>query len=81
MNVEVVEHDGTTYAKMIWADTTVDRTTFFSPAESSFQFELLAHEAGYQEVPHAARACRPPRATASSRHTARTPRSMTGHSM
>ena len=28
------------------------KTLFFSPAESSFQFGLLAHEAGYQEPPH-----------------------------
>jgi hypothetical protein len=27
-------------------------TTFFSPAESSFQFGLLAHEAGFFEKPH-----------------------------
>ena len=31
---------------------TVDETTFFSPPESSFQFGLLAHEAGYEEDPH-----------------------------
>ena len=28
------------------------RTTFFSPPESSFQFGLIAHEAGYHEEPH-----------------------------
>ena len=49
---EVIEKDGTTYAEIIWADTRVDGSTFFSPAESSFQFGLLAHEAGYQEQPH-----------------------------
>jgi hypothetical protein len=52
MSVEVVEHGGTTYAEIIWSDTRVARTTFFSPAESSFQFGLIAHEAGYQEEPH-----------------------------
>ena len=52
MSVEVVEHGGTTYAEIIWADTQVERTTFFSPARSSFQFGLIAHEAGYQEEPH-----------------------------
>lgn len=52
MSVEVVEHGGITYAEIIWADTTVEHTTFFSPAESSFQFGLIAHEAGYQEEPH-----------------------------
>jgi hypothetical protein len=49
---EVIEKDGTTYAEIIWADTRVESSTFFSPAESSFQFGLLAHQAGYQEQPH-----------------------------
>jgi hypothetical protein len=49
---EVIEKDGTTYAEIIWADTRVESSTFFSPAESSFQFGLLAHKAGYQEQPH-----------------------------
>ena len=52
MALEVIEHAGTTYAEIIWAGTDVDKTTFFSPAESSFQFGLLAHGAGYQEEPH-----------------------------
>jgi len=52
MAVEVVEHNGTRYAEIIWGDTQVEKTTFFSPPESSFQFGLLAHEAGYQEPPH-----------------------------
>lgn len=52
MSIEVIEHDGTRYAEIIWADTRVDKTRFYSPAESSFQFGLLAHKAGYQEPPH-----------------------------
>jgi hypothetical protein len=52
MSVEVVEHGGITYAEIIWAGTRVDRTTFYSPPESSFQFGLLAHAAGYEEEPH-----------------------------
>jgi hypothetical protein len=52
MSIEVIEHDGTRYAEIIWADVRVEKTTFFSPPESSFQFGLLAHEAGYQEEPH-----------------------------
>ena len=52
MSVEIVEYHGTKYAEVIWADTRVSKTTFFSPAESSFQFGLLAHAAGYKEVPH-----------------------------
>ena len=52
MSVERVEHNGVRYAEIIWSDTAVDKTTFFSPAESSFQFGLLAHEGGYEEPPH-----------------------------
>jgi hypothetical protein len=52
MPIEVIEHGGTRYAEVIRADLSVDHTTFFSPAESSFQFGLLAHEAGYAEPPH-----------------------------
>lgn len=52
MSIEVIEHNGTRYAEIIWAGTTVEKTRFFSPAESSFQFGLLAHGAGYQEAPH-----------------------------
>jgi hypothetical protein len=52
MSVEVVEHGGTVYAEIIWADARVEATQFFSPPESSFQFGLLAHGAGYAEEPH-----------------------------
>ena len=51
-SVEAVEYNGITYAEILWADTRVQKTTFFSPAESSFQFGLLAHEAGFVELPH-----------------------------
>ena len=52
INLEVIESNGTRYAEIIWADSRVSKTTFFSPAESSFQFGLLAHEAGFVEAPH-----------------------------
>ena len=52
MVIEIVEHNGTRYAEVIRANVAVGKTTFFSPAESSFQFGLLAHEAGYLEEPH-----------------------------
>lgn len=52
MAVEVVESGGTRFAEVIRATETVDQTTFFSPPDSSFQFGLLAHGAGYQEPPH-----------------------------
>ena len=58
MSIEVIEHEGTRYAEVIWADTSVEKTRFFSPPESSFQFGLLAHEAGYQEDPHYHKAAR-----------------------
>lgn len=50
--IETIEHSGKRYAEIIWADARVDKTTFFSPPESSFQFGLLAHEAGFFEPPH-----------------------------
>jgi hypothetical protein len=52
MSIEIVEFGGKRYAEVIWADTRVDKTVFFSPPESSFQFGLLAHGAGYNEEPH-----------------------------
>jgi hypothetical protein len=52
MAVESIEYGGVRYAEIIWSDTSVDHTTFFSPAESSFQFGLLAHGAGFDEAPH-----------------------------
>ena len=50
--VRVIEHNGTKYAEIIRADLQVEKTTFFSSAELSFQFGLLAHEAGFVELPH-----------------------------
>jgi hypothetical protein len=52
MSIESIEHNGVRYAEIIWANISVQKTTFFSPAESSFQFGLLAHEAGFFEPPH-----------------------------
>lgn len=52
MGIETVEYHGTKYAEIIWSDTRVEETVFFSPAESSFQFGLLAHKAGFVEPPH-----------------------------
>jgi hypothetical protein len=52
MSVEIVEHNGTKYAEIIWARVRVGKTTFFSSPESSFQFGLLAHKAGFVEPPH-----------------------------
>ena len=50
--VEIVELNGTKYAEIIWSGTEVKETKFFSPADSSLQFGLLAHEAGFIEAPH-----------------------------
>lgn len=50
--IEKIEHGGVRYAEVIWHDTCVEQTTFFSPPESSFQFGLLAHAAGFVEPPH-----------------------------
>ena len=51
-SIETVEHNGIRYAEIIWADTQVPVTKFFSPDDSSFQFGLLAHEAGFVEAAH-----------------------------
>lgn len=50
--IEQITHNNIKYAEIIWADVSVEQTTFFSPAESSFQFGLLAHKAGFKEPPH-----------------------------
>ena len=52
MAFETIEHEGTRYAEVIWAGTSVDKTRFFSPSQSSFQFGLLAHGAGFVEPAH-----------------------------
>jgi hypothetical protein len=52
MSVETIEFNGTKYAQIIWAGMRVTQTTFFSPPDSSLQFGLLAHEAGFVEPPH-----------------------------
>jgi hypothetical protein len=50
--MQSIEHNGIRYAEVLRADTKVENTTFYSPAESSFQFGLLAHKAGFVEPPH-----------------------------
>jgi hypothetical protein len=50
--VETIAYAGIKYAEVIRAGARVSKTTFFSPPESSFQFGLLAHEAGFIEPPH-----------------------------
>lgn len=52
MSYERIVHDGVLFAEVIWADTRVEKTRFFSEDKSSFQFGLLAHEAGFVEAPH-----------------------------
>lgn len=52
MSYETVEYDDKVYAEIIWADTRVEKTRFFSKASSSFQFGLVANEAGYIEPAH-----------------------------
>ena len=52
VSLELFEHRGIRYAEVIRAESKVKITKFFSPPESSFQFGLLAHEAGFEEAPH-----------------------------
>lgn len=49
---EPIEHAGTRYAEVIWANSTAVITRFCSPATSSMQFGLLAHGAGFVEAAH-----------------------------
>jgi hypothetical protein len=49
---EIVELNGKRFAEIIRKDVRVNKSTFFSPAESSFQMGLLAHEKGFKENPH-----------------------------
>lgn len=50
--VETIEYLGKRFAEIIRATERVEKTTFYSPADSSFQFGLLAHEEGFFEPPH-----------------------------
>jgi hypothetical protein len=52
MTVEVIEFGGIRYAEVLRASLIVSKTEFFSPAESSFQFGIISHKAGYREAPH-----------------------------
>lgn len=52
MGPEVIEYGGKRFAEIIRKDVQTDTTKFFSPAESSLQFGLLAHKAGFTEKPH-----------------------------
>ena len=52
MGFEIVEHNNIRYAEIMWSNTNVEHSTFFSPANSSFQFGLLAHGAGFIEPAH-----------------------------
>ncbi|MFZ5910098.1 MAG: hypothetical protein ACOYYU_08800 [Chloroflexota bacterium] len=52
ISTEVITNNGTRYAEIIRANVVVEQTTFFSPPDSSFQFGLLAHSAGFFEAPH-----------------------------
>jgi hypothetical protein len=49
---EVIERNGVRYAEVLRANIRTATSTFFSPPDSSFQFGLLAHEAGFYEPPH-----------------------------
>lgn len=49
---ETVELNGKLFAEIIRKHVQVNKTTFVSSAESSFQLGLLAHEKGFKETPH-----------------------------
>jgi anti-sigma factor ChrR (cupin superfamily) len=49
---EIIEHQGQRYAEIIWAGSKIGKSRFYSPADSSMQMGLLAHEAGFTEPGH-----------------------------
>jgi len=50
--IEVIEHQGVRFAEVLRAGAAVQSTRFFSPPQSSLQFGLLAHGAGFVEPAH-----------------------------
>jgi hypothetical protein len=50
--IERYVFEGVTYAEVVRAGATVSHSTFISAPESSLQLGLLAHAAGFVEVPH-----------------------------
>jgi hypothetical protein len=54
--MERIERGGVVLAEVIRANVQVSTTKFFSHPDSSFQFGLLAHGAGFTEPPHYHRA-------------------------
>ena len=50
--VERIEKDGILYAEVIWKDYSPPKTRFISDPERTFQFGVIAHEAGYDEPAH-----------------------------
>jgi hypothetical protein len=40
------------YAEIIRSNVKVNQTTFYSDSSSSFQFGIVSHERGYEEMPH-----------------------------
>ncbi len=49
---ETVEFEGKRLAEVIRKNIKVDKTTFFSEPQSSFQFGFVAHKQGYNESIH-----------------------------
>lgn len=52
MEYERIDYNGRRYAEVIRATVSVGKSTFISPPESSMQFGLLAHKAGFVEGAH-----------------------------
>jgi hypothetical protein len=49
---EVIEDNGIRFAEVIRSTLNLPKTRFFSPENSSMQFGIVAHEAGYIEDVH-----------------------------
>ena len=50
--IEIIENKGLRLAEIIRKNLKVDKTTFFSNPNSSFQFGFVAHKKGYDELMH-----------------------------
>ena len=50
--IEIIENRGLRLAEIIRKNLKVDKTTFFSNPNSSFQFGFVAHKKGYDESMH-----------------------------
>lgn len=52
MSVEIIEHGGTRYAEILYADAVAPESKFFSPDAQSMQLGILSRPEGFVEPAH-----------------------------